>query len=92
MKFLSEMSLVAEAVFNAFVPDKLNYELLGNGDSHMHWHLFPRRASDQVHGPVWWTDKTLMSSDDVKPSGEQLETMQTLLLGALEKLTDNLSR
>ena len=27
--FLNEMSLVAEAVYNAFGPDKLNYELLG---------------------------------------------------------------
>ena len=29
-KFLLEMSLVAEAVFKTFKPNKLNYELLGN--------------------------------------------------------------
>ena len=35
--FLNEMSLVAEAVYNAFGPDKLNYELLGQGENvHMH--------------------------------------------------------
>lgn len=40
--FLNEMSLVAEAVYNAFGPDKLNYELLGQGENvHMHWHIFP---------------------------------------------------
>lgn len=46
MKFLYELSLVGEAVYNAFKPDKLNYELLGNGDAHLHWHIFPRREGD----------------------------------------------
>lgn len=51
--FLNEMSLVAEAVYNAFGPDKLNYELLGQGENvHMHWHIFPRRKGDTpVPGP-----------------------------------------
>jgi len=40
-QFLEEMSLVAEAVYNCFQPYKLNYELLGNSDQHLHWHLFP---------------------------------------------------
>ncbi|NLM33992.1 MAG: HIT domain-containing protein [Clostridiales bacterium] len=42
MKCLEEMSLVAVAVYKVFKPEKMNYELLGNGDSHVHWHLFPR--------------------------------------------------
>ena len=33
MKFLEEMSFVAEAVSNAFGAEKMNYELLGNGDT-----------------------------------------------------------
>lgn len=86
-KFLNEMSRVSEAVYNTFSPDKLNYELLGNGDSHMHWHLFPRRESDEVHGPVWWTDRNLMSSEKVKPTENELETMKSKLYYELEKLT-----
>lgn len=46
MKYLEEMALVAEAVFNVYKPNKMNYELLGNGDSHVHWHLFPRYDGD----------------------------------------------
>ena len=46
MQFLEEMSLVAEAVSSAFGAEKMNYELLGNGDTHLHWHLFPRIAGD----------------------------------------------
>lgn len=46
LKFLKEMSLVGEAVSHAFPCEKMNYELLGNGDSHLHWHLFPRVSGD----------------------------------------------
>ena len=46
MKFLEEMSIVAEAVSKAFNADKMNYELLGNGNTHLHWHLFPRKEGD----------------------------------------------
>lgn len=57
-EFLIEMSYVSEAVFNCFKPYKLNYELLGNGDAHIHWHLFPRHKDDPVpQGPVWWVEK-----------------------------------
>jgi diadenosine tetraphosphate (Ap4A) HIT family hydrolase len=52
--FLEEMALVAEAVFRAFAPRKLNYELLGNSVSHLHWHLFPRYHDDpNPQWPVW---------------------------------------
>lgn len=36
INFLEEMSIVAEAVSKAFGAEKMNYELLGNGDSHIH--------------------------------------------------------
>lgn len=31
---------------NLFQSDKLNYELLGNGCPHIHWHLYPRVKDD----------------------------------------------
>jgi diadenosine tetraphosphate (Ap4A) HIT family hydrolase len=53
-RFLEEMAQVAEAVFRTFEPRKLNYELLGNSVSHLHWHLFPRYADDpNPRWPVW---------------------------------------
>ena len=54
LRFLEEMALVAEAIFRAFSPRKLNYELLGNSVSHLHWHLFPRYADDpNPMRPIW---------------------------------------
>lgn len=53
-RFLEEMAQVAEAVFRAFAPRKLNYELLGNSVPHLHWHLFPRYDDDpNPQWPVW---------------------------------------
>lgn len=42
-KFMKEMMLVLQAVKNAFNAEKMNYECLGNGETHLHWHLFPRK-------------------------------------------------
>src|SRR5262245_15910397 len=52
--YLDEMCLLAAAIEAAFRPHKLNYELLGNQVPHLHWHLFPRSATDpDALKPVW---------------------------------------
>lgn len=92
MRFLEEMSIVAEAVSKAFDAEKMNYELLGNGDTHLHWHLFPRRNGDidnygnNGKGPVWWYPMEKMYSDSNKPSKAELEEMKTKLSEELKKL------
>ncbi len=89
-EFLAEMSKVAEAVYNAFKPDKLNYELLGNGKggAHIHWHIFPRRENDTpVQGPVWWIDRDLMYSEKIKPNEAELNDLKSRLFKELNKLT-----
>lgn len=92
MMFLEEISIVAEAVAKAFGAEKMNYELLGNGDTHLHWHLFPRKSGDIENfgnngkGPVWWYPIDKMYSDDNKPSDEELEQLKIRLQIELEKL------
>ncbi len=57
--FLEEMSNVAKAVFKAFKPVKLNYELLGNSHPHLHWHIIPRYKDDlSPKEPIWVIGKT----------------------------------
>ncbi|MGB8452017.1 MAG: HIT family protein [Anaerocolumna sp.] len=90
MKYLNEMSKVAEAVYTAFQAENINYELLGNGESHIHWHIFPRKQNDApVRGPVWWVDKTIMFSEEVRPAESELTEMKTKLLYELQKLIPN---
>lgn len=92
INFLEEMSIVAEAVSKAFGAEKMNYELLGNGDSHIHWHLFPRVAGDldgygkNGKGPVWWYPFEKMYNDDNRPTDEELSEMKDKLLRELDKL------
>lgn len=87
MKFLEEMSLVAEAVFKAFKPRKLNYELLGNTDNHMHWHIFPRHYNDPLpQRTVWNVDKEIRSADSNKPDQKTLESLKQTVLKQLELL------
>ena len=92
LKFLEEMSLVGEAVSRAFPCEKMNYELLGNGDSHLHWHLFPRVSGDlgeyghNGKGPVWWYPMEKMYDSSTCPSPEELETLKSKLLLELTKV------
>ena len=84
--FLRDMAVTAEAVENAFQPDKMNYELLGVGKCrHMHWHLFPRRQGDTPKpGPVWRV--TDMNDECWRPSPEKLEELKQKLNRELDKL------
>ena len=92
VKYLEEMSIVAEAVSNAFGAEKMNYELLGNGDTHVHWHLFSRKSGDldgygnNGKGPVWWYPMEKMYHNDNRPSTEELEEMKTTLAAELDRL------
>lgn len=91
-RFMQEMILVSQAVKNAFGAEKMNYECLGQGDAHLHWHLYPRRTGDigeygnNGAGPVWWYPMDKMYSDDNRPTHGELEKMKSKLLFELEKL------
>lgn len=86
--FLREMSLVAEAAYRAFAPRKLNYELLGNGEPHLHWHIFPRYADDPM--PTWpsWSNPDFIKAtqDGPTPPRELLDELRPLLRREIEAL------
>ena len=87
VKYLEEMSIVAEAAYNAFKPEKMNYELLGNGDSHVHWHLFPRVTGETPKkGPVWWLPREEMYDDSKRIKGDELRNMVEKLEKELKNL------
>ena len=95
MKFLEEMSVVAETVAKAFGAEKMNYELLGNGDTHLHWHLFPRVSGDLENygnngkGPVWWYPMEKMYSPGNHPSDKELKEMKEKLAAELDKMLES---
>lgn len=79
------MSIVQEACAQAFHADKMNVELLGNGDAHVHWHLFPRHNNDTPKpGPVWWTPLETMYGDDVSRDAPRLSRLKYALNTAID--------
>jgi diadenosine tetraphosphate (Ap4A) HIT family hydrolase len=58
-QFLYDMSVLGEAIETACRPHglrRLNYEILGNSDTYVHAHIFPRYAwepADKVGTPIW---------------------------------------
>ncbi|GAB4218906.1 MAG: HIT family protein [Candidatus Microgenomates bacterium] len=52
--FLLEMAYIAEIIYKIFKPKKINYELLGNKYSHLHWHIIPRYKNEKLNNkPIW---------------------------------------
>lgn len=83
-KFLYEMSVVAKAVFKAFKPQKLNYELLGNSEPHLHWHIIPRRQTDPMpNKPIWAVNKDIRSNEKTRPKPEELVELKKTLISSL---------
>ncbi|MGN1416498.1 MAG: HIT family protein [Oscillospiraceae bacterium] len=93
-KFMEEMVLVAEAAKNAFGAEKMNYECLGQGDAHLHWHIFPRVMGDIENygnngkGPVWWYPMDKMYDDANRPTDSELEELKSKLGAELDKLLE----
>jgi len=87
MKHLEEMSLVAEAIYNVFQPDKLNYELLGNGCPHIHWHLYPRRAGDTpIVSSVYQLPNEVLFDESTRPGEEERKDLIGKIRSEIERL------
>jgi diadenosine tetraphosphate (Ap4A) HIT family hydrolase len=87
LRFLDEMSATAQAVFEAFQPVKLNYEMLGNSEAHLHWHLFPRHHDDpNPRYPVWMVDHALHYAEENRPNPEELLALKRSLMEQLERI------
>ena len=94
LRFLEEMILVQEAVSKAFSAQKMNVELLENGDAHAHWHIFPRREGDMKRhglndrGPVWWVPWEEMVAEEYQVKGSKLEGLVKNLSETLDQMIE----
>lgn len=85
--FLEEMAIVAEAIFKAFSPVKLNYELLGNSEKHCHWHIIPRYENDpNLKQPIWIVDRSIRCTENSRPSVGELGVLKQSIKKELETI------
>jgi len=65
IQFYRDTLKVSSSIVKAFKPDKMNYELLGNRVSHLHWHVVPRYKTDPCWGnPIWTKLDASLRLDD----------------------------
>lgn len=79
--YLSELSLVAQAIFDAFKCDWTDVELLGGNDGHLTFHIIPRHKDDLKaynleNGPIWSLPKDVLFDDKTIPSRRSLEALK----------------
>ena len=87
IKHMEEMSIVAEAIFNLFKPDKMNYELLGNGCPHIHWHLYPRIKGDTpIISSVYQLPNSVLFDETTRPSDEERIDLISKIKREIERL------
>lgn len=84
-QFQNDMTKLAKAVFNAFQPQKLNYELLGNSEPHLHWHIIPRYIDDlSPKSPIWVIDKSIRYAEEYRPTQKEITNLKSLIWSELD--------
>ena len=59
VRFLSEMTLIGDALLEVTGASRINYEILGNSEPELHAHIFPRfrdEPADRIQRPAWFYD------------------------------------
>lgn len=82
--FLTEMSIISQSIFEAFTPDKINYELLGNTHPHLHWHIIPRYLNQpQSKEPIWRLNPRIRNAQKYCPSPTKIEVLKKKIISRL---------
>lgn len=73
-QFLTDMSLIGDAILAVCHATRINYDILGNTDAFLHAHIFPRYAWEKEERrkmPVWLYDADNWHDPDKQFSEEK---------------------
>lgn len=80
LDFLTDMTLIGDAILEVTGAARINYEILGNTEPELHAHIFPRftdEPEDKRRMPVWfydWSSAPKFSHIEHSDLAERLQT------------------
>ena len=79
--FLSDLSLVAQAIFDAFHCDWTDVERIGDKENHLFFHIIPRHKDDLKpfgleEGPIWSLPKAVLEDEKNVLSKRSLDALK----------------
>ncbi len=93
--FLTDMTLIGDAITAVCNPLRVNYDILGNTDDFLHAHIFPRYPWEEEElrkGPVWKYPKENWSLEKFQFSEEKHGALKEQLSKKIRELIEEYDR
>ena len=87
-QFLSDMSVLGDAIIQSCTPIRVNYDILGNTDNFLHAHVFPRyewESEERKKMPVWLYDSSNWHNKETAYSPIKHDEIRNRILEYLNK-------
>ena len=87
-QFLSDMSILGDAIIQSCTPIRVNYDILGNTDNFLHAHVFPRyewESEERKKMPVWLYDSSNWHNKETAYSPIKHDKIRNSILEYLNK-------
>ena len=87
-QFLSDMSILGDAIIHSCTPTRVNYDILGNTDNFLHAHVFPRyewESEERKKMPVWLYDSSNWHNKETAYSPIKHDKIRNSILEYLNK-------
>ena len=89
--FLKDMTILGDAIAEACAPVvRLNYDILGNADTYLHAHVFPRYAwesPERLRLPTWLYPSECWTSDEYRFDRERYSAVRSSIAKILRDKT-----
>lgn len=86
--FLTDMSILGDAILSSCNPLRINYDILGNTDKFLHAHVFPRyewEDDDRKKMPVWLYEQSNWVDSETAYSPQKYDSIRNAIFDYLEK-------
>lgn len=84
------MTILGDAVAQACAPIvRLNYDILGNTDTYLHAHVFPRYSWEEpgrLKMPVWFYPAECWTSDEYNFTQKKYESVRKAIIESLHNM------